>query len=144
MMGTNYYLQSRRPIRTIVTHEGDERGRIVDVRREYARCHLCKLSYGWKPLLACDDEASTIPDARFRSFGDMMRFIRTHAGEYMILDEYPIRVDESGMGCGYEEIPPDEFERMIRARNGEPGQRHHDACGFTSRDGFDFLPGDWA
>lgn len=84
-MGTNYYLRSRRPVRTIVTHEGDEHGRVVGVRREYAECHLCKLSYGWRPLMACDTEA-TIPGARFTSLKEMMRFIREHADEYMVLD----------------------------------------------------------
>lgn len=144
-MGTNYYLRSRRPVRTVVTHEGDEHGRVVGVRREYAECHLCKLSYGWKPLMACDTE-TTIPGARFTSLKEMMRFIRDHAGEYMVHDEYATGGDDES-GYEYEEISPDEFERRVRdwGRGFPREPESHAGSGATvDGEGFEFMYGDFA
>lgn len=62
--------------------------------------------------MACDTEA-TIPGARFTSFKEMMRFIRDHAGEYMVHDEYVTGGDDES-GYEYEEISPNEFERRVR------------------------------
>lgn len=144
-MGTNYYLRSRRPVRTVVTHEGDEHGRVVGVRREYAECHLCKLSYGWRPLMACDTDA-TIPGARFTSFREMMRFIRDHAGEYMIHDEYATGGDDES-GYEYEEISPNEFEQRVRdwGRGFPRKPESHGSMGATvDGEGFEFMYGDFA
>lgn len=140
-MGTNYYLRSRKPVRTVVTYEGDERGRLIGVEREYATCHLCKLSYGWRPLMACDEEA-TVPGARFTSFKGMMRFIREHADEYMVHDEYDLLGDDE-----HGEISPDEFERRVRdwGRGFPREPKSHGSMGATvDGEGFEFMYGDFA
>lgn len=139
-MGTNYYLRSRKPVRTTVTYEGDEHGRLIGVRRKYAKCHLCKLSYGWKPLMACDTEA-TVPGARFTSFKGMMRFIREHVDEYMVHDEYDLFGDD-----GHGEISPDEFERRVRDwGKGFPCEpkSHRDMGTTVDGEGFEFIYGDF-
>lgn len=140
-MGTNYYLRSRKPVRTVVTYEGDERGRLIGVEREYATCHLCKLSYGWRPLMACDEEA-TVPGARFTSFKGMMRFIREHADEYMVHDEYDLLGDDE-----HGEISPDEFERRVRdwGRGFPREPKSHGGMGAAvDGEGFEFIHGDFS
>lgn len=106
---------------------------------------LCKLSYGWRPLMACDTEA-TIPGARFTSFKEMMRFIRDHAGEYMVHDEYVTGGDDES-GYEYEEISPNEFERRVRDWGGgfprEP-ESHRGMGATVDGEGFEFMYGDFA
>lgn len=130
-MGTNYYLREREPYETIVTHRGGADGPVTGVETRHRSCHLCKLSAGWNPTIACDPE-STIPGARFESFRAMMAFIRAHAGSCMIHDEY---ADEDEWGNPmYEEITPDEFELRVREWRG--GAEHTDAR--RDQEGFEF------
>lgn len=142
-MGTNYYLRSRRPVRTVVTHEGDEHGPVVRVEPEHAEAHLCKLSLGWNPVMACDPE-STIPGARFTSLRGMMRFIRAHTGEYMIRSEYASGGSEE-TGWTYDEISPDDFEELVRTwgdgyrkRTGREPASHLPHGDIADDEGFEF------
>lgn len=95
--------------------------------------------------MACDTEA-TIPGARFTSFKEMMRFIRDHAGEYMVHDEYVTGGDDES-GYEYEEISPNEFERRVRDWGGgfprEP-ESHRGMGATVDGEGFEFMYGDFA
>lgn len=85
-MGTNYYLRERKPHRTVVTYEGDPiDGKVLNREEQYRECHLCKLSWGWLPHMACDP-ISTI-GVSFRSLRSMEEYAAQHP-EMAIVDEY--------------------------------------------------------
>ena len=85
-MGTNYYLRERRPYRTVVTYEGDPiDGKVLKREKQYRECHLCKLSWGWLPHMACDPRATI--GVSVRSLRSMEESAAQHS-EMAIVDEY--------------------------------------------------------
>ena len=102
-MSTNYFLREREPYEVVVTYATDHliRENIKTVEPHYRRCHLCKLSYGWVPLMCCDPE-STIDDVCIRSLRSIEMFVRQN-DDYIIVDEYG------------DQISLDDWSRLVRS-----------------------------
>lgn len=113
-MGKNYYLRSKEPTETIVTHAGDIDGDVTHIEYVRAECHLCKLSWGWMPLMACDHES---PIAQFESVREMMDFIRADlAGDNLYsLESEEIESEDEYGNYTYEHVDVDEFEKLVYA-----------------------------
>ena len=135
-MGTNYYMRQRTPYRTTVIHEGGEDGPVVSVDREYRECHLCKLSWGWLPLMAYDPESTL--GISFRSLRQIEDYADTHP-EVVICDEYG------------DEYTREDFSDRVRRWGHEIGcpkgsnpLRHDDLMSFSDDEGFEFYSGEFS
>ena len=95
-MGTNYYFMSRnKELMQSCFAEKSEWGvfgeeyTIVDEPYLGYRCHLNKLSCGWRPLFQ--------KHRAFDSFRKLEAFYREHQADLEIYDEY--RSDQHGQSC---------------------------------------------
>lgn len=82
-MGTNYYFKVNTPVTNIILYSVKKckfLGGLSDIIEDKLKIHICKLSYGWKPLFQ--------KTKYYYSFNSMLEFYNDSKKDLTIINEY--------------------------------------------------------
>lgn len=129
-MSTNYYLRERRPSEAAISCLDGDGGSVSSGGDRRGSFHICKLSWGWRPLMVND------PDSRlglsFGSLREVVDFIRVNSETFGVFDEYG------------DELSADEFDSAVRgwgrsvAVPADGLLSWHEKIDFVDDEGFEF------